>query len=90
MMFGKKFIPCVCYTATRAMEATVTKLAEEGRAVIYEEKVFFQNGKVLKSLDARKAEEKAKVQAEKKAEKEAKKKAKSEAEVKEDFDSSDF
>lgn len=90
LLFGKKFAPCVCYEATRQMEATIKDLEAKGKAVTYEEKVFFQNGKILKSLAERKAEEKAKIQAEKKAEKEAKKKDKTEDEVKEDFDASDF
>lgn len=97
LLFGKKFVPCVCYEATRPMEATIKDLEAKGKAVTYEERVFFQNGKVLKPLAERKAEkkaeEKAKAHSEKKAEKEAKKKAKEdkiEDEVKEDFDSSDF
>lgn len=44
---GKVFIPCVCYPVTAPLELTVKKLAKEGRAVIYEERVFFQNGKVI-------------------------------------------
>ena len=60
-MFGKKFIPCVCYTATKEMLATVEKLTAEGKATMYEEKVFFQNGKLLKSASERKADEKANI-----------------------------
>ena len=45
---GKTYIPCVCYPVTKFLERTVQKLAEEGKAVIYSERVFFQNGKVIK------------------------------------------
>ena len=45
---GKTYIPCVCYPATKFLERTVQKLSEEGKAVIYSERVFFQNGKVIK------------------------------------------
>lgn len=96
-IMGKVYSPCICYQVTKYLQATVESLVKEDKAVVYEEKVFFQNGKVLKSLDERKAEEKLKIQAEKKAEKEAKKKAKEEKleekveeEIKEEFDDSDF
>lgn len=45
---GKTYIPCICYEVTRALELTVAKLEREGKAVTYSEKVFFQNGKVIK------------------------------------------
>ena len=45
---GKTYIPCVCYPVTKFLERTVQKLSEEGKAVIYPERVFFQNGKVIK------------------------------------------
>ena len=45
---GKTYIPCVCYPATKFLERTVQKLSEEGKAVLYSERVFFQNGKVIK------------------------------------------
>ena len=45
---GKIYIPCVCYPVTKFLERTVQKLSEEGKAVIYSERVFFQNGKVIK------------------------------------------
>lgn len=47
---GKTYIPCVCYPVTKFLERTVQKLSEEGKAVIYSERVFFQNGKVIKKL----------------------------------------
>lgn len=85
-MFGKKFIPCVCYEATKAMIPTVEKLLAEGKATVYEERVFFQNGAVLKSVAERKAEAKAKEAEIRKAKKEEKK-----AEIKEEvIEDSDF
>ena len=45
---GKTYIPCVCYPVTKFLERTVQKLSEESKAVIYPERVFFQNGKVIK------------------------------------------
>lgn len=45
---GKTYIPCICYPVTKFLERTVQKLSEEGKAVIYSERVFFQNGKVIK------------------------------------------
>lgn len=47
---GKTYIPCVCYPVTKFLERTVQKLSEEGKVVIYSERVFFQNGKVIKKL----------------------------------------
>lgn len=86
-IFGKKFIPCICYEATRQMEATINHLAEEGKVRVYDRKVFFQNGKVIKSLEERKKEEKEK----KKLLKDAKKKEESKnIQEKEDFEDSDF
>lgn len=67
---GKIYIPCVCYEYGQDFEATVNKLVSEDKAVIYEERVFFQNGKPLPSLKEREA----KAKAEKKARKEAEKK----------------
>lgn len=44
---GKTYIPCVCYTLPRFLEATVNELVNKNKAVIYSEYVYFQNGKVL-------------------------------------------
>lgn len=44
---GKIYIPCICYPVTKFLERTVNKLSDEGKAVIYEDRVFFQNGKVI-------------------------------------------
>jgi hypothetical protein len=60
-MGGKVYIPCVCYEADKSLEPTLSKLSAEGKAVLYNERVFFQNGKVIdKTKDkARKAQPKA-------------------------------
>lgn len=65
----KVYIPCICYTAPKELELTINKLASEGKAVIYDKKVAFQNGKVLPSVEER-------IKAKKKEEKETKKKVK--------------
>jgi hypothetical protein len=66
---GKDYVPCVCYSLPKYLELTVKKLAEEDKAVIHEKMVFFQNGKILPSVEEREA----KLKAEKKAEHKAKK-----------------
>lgn len=71
---GKVYKPCICYEVTRTLELTLQKLASAGKVVIYDERVFFQNGKVIKT--------EAMLKAEKKAEKKAIKKAKKTSEVK--------
>ena len=44
---GKTYIPCVCYSLPKFLELTVNDLVNKGKAVIYVERVFFQNGKVI-------------------------------------------
>lgn len=44
---GKVYTPCICYPLSEFLTPTVNKMVEEGKAVIYKDKVFFQNGKVL-------------------------------------------
>lgn len=44
---GKVYTPCICYPLSEFLTPTVNKMIEEGKAVIYKDKVFFQNGKVL-------------------------------------------
>lgn len=44
---GKTYVPCVCYQVKKGLEATVEKLVAEGKAVKYDEKVGFMNGKRL-------------------------------------------
>lgn len=71
---GKVYKPCICYEVTRALELTLQKLASAGKAVLYDERVFFQNGKIIKT--------EAMLKAEKKAEKKASRKAKKASEAK--------
>lgn len=68
---GKIYLPCVCYTVTKALSATINALAENGKANLYKEEVYFQSGKALKSKAERDAELKDQKKAEKKAKKEA-------------------
>lgn len=44
---GKVYVPCICYALPDVLAPTVNKMVEEGKAVIYKDKVFFQNGRVL-------------------------------------------
>lgn len=44
---GKTYIPCVCYPLPKFLELTVNDLVNKDKAVIYTERVFFQNGKVI-------------------------------------------
>lgn len=44
---GKTYIPCVCYPLPKFLELTVNDLVNKSKAVIYAERVFFQNGKVI-------------------------------------------
>ncbi len=44
---GKVYTPCICYPLSEFLTPTVNKMVEEGKAEIYKEKVFFQNGRVL-------------------------------------------
>ena len=44
---GKVYTPCVCYPLPDVLKPTIDKMIEEGKAYIYNNKVFFQNGKVL-------------------------------------------
>ena len=64
---GKVYTPCVCYPLPDVLKPTIDKMIEEGKAYIYSNKVFFQNGKVLE-----KKEEKPVVVEKKKAKKEKK------------------
>lgn len=70
---GKTYIPCVCYPVSDFIKLNVDKLVAEGKAVLYSERVFFQNGKALKTKSELIAEEKAVKEAERKAKREAKK-----------------
>lgn len=66
---GKTYIPCVCYPLPRFLELTVNQLVSEGKAVIYNEFVYFQNGKVIKTEKMIKEEQKEAKKSEKKSKK---------------------
>ena len=44
---GKVYTPCVCYHVPDVLLPTVEKMVKEEKAYLFEEKVAFQNGKVL-------------------------------------------
>ena len=44
---GKVYSPCICYEAKEVLAPTIEKLAKDGKARIHEERVYFQNGKIL-------------------------------------------
>ena len=44
---GKVYTPCVCYPLPENLVATVDKLVAEEKAYKFEDRVYFQNGKVL-------------------------------------------
>lgn len=48
---GKVYTPCVCYPLPDILKPTIDKMIEEGKAYIYNNKVFFQNGKVLEKKE---------------------------------------
>lgn len=68
---GKVYIPCVCYPLPEVLAPTIDKLVSENKAVKYEERVFFQNGAVIKTEKMLKEEKKEAKKAERKAKKEA-------------------
>ena len=43
----KPYIPCVCYTVPKYLEATVENLAKQEKVVLYEEEVYFVSGKLF-------------------------------------------
>ena len=56
---GRTFIPCVCYEGGKIYEKAVQELADKELAVIWPERVFFQNGKVIdRSAPKKKAQTK--------------------------------
>ena len=89
-IMGKLYRPCTCYAVTKVLEATVNKMVSEGNAVLYDNRVFFQNGKIIKSLEERKAEVKAQKKAEKAMKKEDKKTEVNLEAVEKEFEDSDF
>ena len=46
---GKVFQPCICYEVTPFYELNINKLVGDGKAVLYSDEVFFQNGKVIEN-----------------------------------------
>ena len=46
-MFGSRYIPSVCYPIDNHIRATVERLAKEGEAHLYPEKVRFVSGKPI-------------------------------------------
>lgn len=75
---GKKYRPCICYhTESALLKNTIENLVKKDKAVIYEEKRFFCNGKLVKTKAEQEAEDKAK----KKAEREEKKAKKETEEI---------
>lgn len=68
---GKVYKTCVCYkTENTVIMNTIENLAKKDLAVIYEEKRFFCNGRLVKTSAEKEAEKKARKKAEKKAKKE--------------------
>lgn len=72
---GKVYTPCVCYALPEVLVPTIEKMVKEDKAYIYDNKVAFQNGKVL----VKKVKE-VEVKAEKKPSKKSKKEEKLEPE----------
>ena len=69
---GKVYKPCICYkTENDIIANTIENLVKKDLAVVYEEKRYFCNGKLVKTSAEKEAEEKAKKKAERKAKKEA-------------------
>lgn len=68
---GKKFIPCVCYEITPYLQLTVEQLVKEGKVTLYDERVFFCNGKIIEKKETvKEVTEIEKPKKEKKAKKE--------------------
>lgn len=44
---GKVYMPCICYNLTKVLELTVRDLEKQGKAIIHDKIVFFQNGKIV-------------------------------------------
>ena len=69
-IMGKVYTPCVCYPLSDFLVPTIEKMVEEGQAYKFENKVYFQNGKVLEKKPA--TEEKVAVEKTTKKNKKAK------------------
>ena len=44
---GRVYRPCICYDLASYLRSTVEKLEKEGTAKIYNERVYFCNGKIV-------------------------------------------
>lgn len=44
---GRIYRPCICYEIASYLRSTVEKLEKEGTARIYNERVYFCNGKIV-------------------------------------------
>ena len=44
---GKVYTPCVCYPLPDILVPTIDKMVAEDKAYKFEDRVYFQNGKVL-------------------------------------------
>lgn len=44
---NKVYTPCICYEAGEMLAPTIEKLVRDGKARIHNNRVFFQNGKIL-------------------------------------------
>lgn len=55
---GKVFQTCVCYSLSPVIKETVEGLVKEGKAEIFDEEVFFANGKIVSKNDVEKERKK--------------------------------
>lgn len=55
---GKVYTPCVCYPLPDTLKPTIEKMEKEEKAYIYDCKVAFQNGRVLKKVEKKESEAK--------------------------------
>lgn len=76
---GKVYTPCICYALPDILLPTVDKMVSEGRAYKFENKVFFQNGKVIEKKEEKLVADKPKK--EKKTKKEVEVKSEVESEI---------
>ena len=65
-IMGKVYSPCVCYLVPEVLLPTVEKMAKEDKAYLFEEKVAFQNGKILVKKPAKEEKKVEKPRKEKK------------------------
>lgn len=49
---GKVYTPCVCYPLPDTLTPTIDKMVADGKAYKFENKVFFQNGKIIEKKPA--------------------------------------